>query len=96
MVEERKGSTFGSIRSFVVSAEPLQILVFYPRHPLVVLVAVAGHDPFGVGLLALLIVGEAVVHLALLVFGWFGHIGGWGWVVWSVKSEGRYVGGVVE
>jgi hypothetical protein len=35
--EERRGLTFCSIASFVIFAKPSQVLVFNPRHPVLIL-----------------------------------------------------------
>jgi hypothetical protein len=60
-------STLSSIARLVVLSEPSKILVLDPRHPSLVLVIVAALYPLGVGLLLLLLVGQAVVQLFLLI-----------------------------
>lgn len=46
--------TLGRIAGLVILGEPLQILVFDPRHPRFVLAVVAFFDPFVVSLAFLL------------------------------------------
>ena len=66
--EDKVGDhTFGSIRGLVVRTKPSQVLVLNPGHPVLVLVVISVFDPFGVCLLALLVVGQAFVDGFLLV-----------------------------
>ncbi len=57
------------IRSLIISPKPSQVFILDPRHPVLVLVVVGVLDPFGVGLLLLLVVGQAFVDGLFLVFG---------------------------
>lgn len=52
--------TFRSIARLVVLGEPFQVLVFDPRHPVLVLVVVTLFDPFVVSLAFLLLFGQGV------------------------------------
>lgn len=60
--------TFGGVGGLVVRPKPCQILVFDPGHPFLVLVVVGVLHPFSVGLLLLLLVGQAFVDGLLLLF----------------------------
>lgn len=52
--------TLGRITSLVVTREPLQILVFDPRHPVFVLVLVTLFDPLHVAFPSLLVFGQSI------------------------------------
>lgn len=66
----RKGQTnLSRIRSLIISPKPGEILVLDPRHPVLILIVVSVLDPFGVGLLLLLVVGQAFVDGLFLVLG---------------------------
>lgn len=70
VIERDGGLAFRDIRGLVVPlAEPLEVLVFQPGHPLLVLVVVDLLHPLGVGLLLALFLRQVVVDMALLFFG---------------------------
>lgn len=89
-------NTLCSIRSLIIPfSKPLQVLVFEPWHPLLVLFVVCLLNPFCIALVLLLRGGQVLVEVALL----FLRVGGCGWcsgAIWSLRLACRLVLGVGE